>query len=172
MISPWSEETVLLFCLFFILPQSYHKISLRSDPFLMKDISHYIVPLSHPPLTLVHHLSHHLSICLTTWVFVSLNFFFSFFWAVISQETLFRGLLHINAAIKVHTMHLMWWWQLFYRYFGVFLLPSVSVRRLYVVGTSWRIIIMVRVNNWTVFNTSEEECLLRKLPSYFSRPKP
>ena len=29
----------------------------------MEDISHYIVPLNHPPLTLVHHLSHHLSIC-------------------------------------------------------------------------------------------------------------
>ena len=33
------------------------------SPFLMEDIFHYIVPLSHPPLTLIHHLSHHLSIC-------------------------------------------------------------------------------------------------------------
>ena len=32
-------------------------------PFLMENISHYIVPLSYPPLTLVNHLSHHLSIC-------------------------------------------------------------------------------------------------------------
>ena len=30
---------------------------------LMKDISHYMVPLNHPPPTLVHHLSHHLSNC-------------------------------------------------------------------------------------------------------------
>ena len=29
----------------------------------MKDISHYIVPLNYPPPTLVHHPSHHLSIC-------------------------------------------------------------------------------------------------------------
>ena len=28
---------------------------------------------------------------------------------LISQEILFRGLLHINAAIKVGKMHLMWW---------------------------------------------------------------
>ena len=33
------------------------------DPLLMEDISHYIVPLNHPPPTLVHHLSHHLSSC-------------------------------------------------------------------------------------------------------------
>ena len=39
------------------------KISLFSDPLLMEDISHYIVPLNHPLPTLVHHLSHHLSIC-------------------------------------------------------------------------------------------------------------
>ena len=35
-----------------------------SDPLLMEDISHYIVHLNHPPPTLVHYLSHHLSICL------------------------------------------------------------------------------------------------------------
>ena len=33
------------------------------SPSLMEDISHYIVPLNYPPLTLVHHPSHHLSIC-------------------------------------------------------------------------------------------------------------
>ena len=31
--------------------------------FFMEDISHYIVPLNYLPFTLVHHLSHHLSIC-------------------------------------------------------------------------------------------------------------
>ena len=31
--------------------------------FLMEDISHYIVPLNYLSPTLVHHLSHHLSIC-------------------------------------------------------------------------------------------------------------
>ena len=29
----------------------------------MEDIFHYIVPLNHLPPTLVHHLSHYLSIC-------------------------------------------------------------------------------------------------------------
>ena len=29
----------------------------------MEDISHYIVPLNYLPPTLIHHLSHHLSIC-------------------------------------------------------------------------------------------------------------
>ena len=41
--------------------------SLSSSPpplpiFLKEDISHYIVPLNYLPPTLVHHLSHHLSI--------------------------------------------------------------------------------------------------------------
>ena len=39
------------------------KISLCSDLLLMENISHYIVPLNHSPPILVHHLSHHLSIC-------------------------------------------------------------------------------------------------------------
>ena len=33
------------------------------SPYFMEDISYYIVPLNYPPLTLVHHLSHHLSSC-------------------------------------------------------------------------------------------------------------
>ena len=33
------------------------------SPLFMEDISHYIVPLNYLPPTLVHHLSHHLSIC-------------------------------------------------------------------------------------------------------------
>ena len=71
----------------------------------------------------------------------------SFFLVMISQETLFRNLLHINVAIKVGTMNLMWWQQLFSRYFGDFLLPRVFVSRLYVVETLQRIIITVQVNN-------------------------
>ena len=106
---------------------------------LMDDISHYIVPLNHPLPTLVHHLSHHLSSC-------PISLLLQLFWIIISQETLFRGLLHKNAAIMVGTMHLMWRLQPFYRYFRV-LPPNVSVRCFYVVGTSWSTIIMVRVNN-------------------------
>ena len=119
-----------------------------SHPFLsiflpsssMEDISHYIAPLNYSPPTLVHHLSHHLSSC-------PINFLLQLFWMIISLETLFRGLLHINAAIMVGTVHLMWRWQPFHRYFGIFLPPRVSVRYFYVIGTSRNIIILVRVSN-------------------------
>ena len=43
----------------------------------MEDISYYIVPLNYLPLILVHHLSHHLSICpikLLLQVFLSCDF--------------------------------------------------------------------------------------------------
>ena len=75
----------------------------------MEDIFHYIVLLNYPPPTFVHHLSHHLSSC-------PINFLLQLFWTIISLETLFRGLLHINAAIMVGTIHLMWRLQPFHRY--------------------------------------------------------
>ena len=106
----------------------------------MEDIFHYIVLLNYPPPTFVHHLSHHLSSC-------SINFFLQLFWMIISLETLFRGLLHINAAIMVGTMHLMWRLQPFHRYFGISLLPRVAVRYFYMVGSSCSTIILVWVSN-------------------------
>ena len=33
------------------------------SPFFMEDIFHYIVHLNYPPPALIHHPSHHLSIC-------------------------------------------------------------------------------------------------------------
>ena len=38
---------------------------------------------------------------------------FSLLWVAAAKATLFKGLLHINAARKVAAVHLMWWWQLF-----------------------------------------------------------
>ena len=34
-----------------------------------------------------------------------------------AKAVLFRDLLHINTVRKVAAVHLMWWWQLFLRYF-------------------------------------------------------
>ena len=36
-----------------------------------------------------------------------------------AKVVLFRGLFLINAAKRVVVTHLMWWWQLSTRYFGV-----------------------------------------------------
>ena len=106
----------------------------------MEDISHYIVLLNYPSPTLVHHPSHHLSSC-------PINFLLQLFWMIISLETQFRDLLHINAAIMVGTMHLIWRLQPFHRYFGISLLPRVAMRYFYVVGSSCSTIILVRVSN-------------------------
>ena len=115
-----------------------------SPSFSMEDISHYIVILNHPPSTLVHHLSHHLSSC-------PINFLLQPFCTIISLETLFRGLLHINAVIMVGTMYLMWRLQPFHRYFGISLSPRVAVRYFYGVGSSCSTIILVRVSNLNHF---------------------
>ena len=69
------------------------------------------------------------------------------------------------------TVHLMWRQQPLNRYFGVFLPSNVSVRRSYMVGTSWSTLIMVQVSNYTVFNRSKEYYLLEKLSCYFPDPK-
>ena len=52
-----------------------------------------------------------------TWVPIPSDILFSPLWVAAVKATLFKGLLHINAAKKVAAMHLMWWWQLFHRYF-------------------------------------------------------
>ena len=130
----------------------------------MKDISHYIVPLNYPPPTLVHHLNHHLSSC-------PISFLLQLFWMIISLKKLFRGLLDINAVIMVGTMHLMWRYQPFYRYFRVFLSPNMSVRCFYMVGTSWSTIIMVRVNNLNCIQWIREVISHRKAFLLFLRPK-
>ena len=58
-----------------------------------------------------------------TWVPIPLDTPFSPLWVAAAMTALFRGLLYINAARKVTAMHLMWWWQLFLRYFEF---PSLS----------------------------------------------
>ena len=65
---------------------------------------------------------HLLIIQAPTWAPIPSDTSFSPLWVVVAKVTLFRGLLHINAARKVAAVHLMWWWQLFLRYFCVFFL--------------------------------------------------
>ena len=60
---------------------------------------------------------HLLIIRASTWVFVPSDTFSDIQCIVVAKVTLFRGILHINAARKVVTMHLMRWQQLSSRYF-------------------------------------------------------
>ena len=57
-------------------------------------------------IILIQHLS---IIWAFTWVFVPSDTLPSFLWVVVTKATLFRGLLHINVARKVATLHSMWW---------------------------------------------------------------
>ena len=60
---------------------------------------------------------HLLIIWASTWVLVPLDTFSDFLCVVVANVTLFRGILHINAARKVVIMHLIRWQQLSPRYF-------------------------------------------------------
>jgi len=53
---------------------------------------------------------HLLIIRTLTWVLVPSDTLSGFLWVVVAEVVLFRGLLHINAARKVVSMHLIRWW--------------------------------------------------------------
>ena len=63
-----------------------------------------------------------------TWVSVPLNTSSGSLWVVITKVSLFRCLLHINAAKKVVTMHLIRWQRLFLMIFWAFP-PSFQIHR-------------------------------------------
>ena len=75
------------------------------DPLLVEGHSYYIefskpspsssCPSSNPALKYVSYQASSLTLCERQWL-----------------RTLFRGILHINAARKVAAVHLMRWWQL------------------------------------------------------------
>ena len=71
---------------------------------------------------------HLLVIWVTTWVLVPLNTLFGLLWVVVAKATLFRGLLHINAARKLASGHSMRRQQFFLRYF---LTSILSIRSRY-----------------------------------------
>ena len=103
-----------------------------SDLSLMKGLSHYIesskpFPLytcssSNPALKYVSYRASSLAICERQWL-----------------KTLFRSLLHINAARKAATVHLMRWWQLLPK---IFMYPyhlRTRLKSIFIVGISQKI---------------------------------
>ena len=111
---------------------SYKSTKQRSGTNLIATVfSFSFSPLSHRrSLTLYSSLwtiliLHLLIIWALTWVPVPSNTLFGFLWVVIAKATLFKGLLHINAAKRVVVVHLMRWKQFSLRYF---LVPITLVR--------------------------------------------
>ena len=108
------------------------------DPPLMEGLSHYIEfsnPFpsytclsSNPAHKYVSCQASSLAFCEQQWL-----------------RTLFRGLLHINAARKVAAVHLMRWWQLFPK---IFLYPyrlRTCLKSIFIVGVSWKITKITRM---------------------------
>ena len=92
--NPMFSATVILFLL---------SSTVFTDPHLMGDSSHYIVFFQ---IILTVHL---LFIETFTQVHVSSGIFSGFLYTMVVEIALFRGPLHINAARKVATVHLMRW---------------------------------------------------------------
>ena len=109
-----------------------------SDPSLMEGLSHYIefskpflsytCSSSNPTLKYVSCQASSLAFCEWQWLGI-----------------LFRGLLHINEARKVATVHLMWWWQLFPK---IFMYPyhlRTRLKSIFIVEVSWKITQVTRM---------------------------
>ena len=109
-----------------------------SDPYLMEDPSHYIESSksfllytclsSNPAFKYVSYRASSLALCERQWL-----------------KTLFKGLLHINAARKAVAVHLMRWWQLFPK---IFLYPyhlHTRLKSIFIVGISWKITQVTRM---------------------------
>ena len=106
---------------------------------LMEGLSYYIefhklfpsysCSLSNPALKYVYYQASSLALYERQWL-----------------RTLFRGLLHINVARKVATMHLIWWWQFFLK---IFLYPyrlRTRLKPILIVGVSWKITQVTRMS--------------------------
>ena len=107
-------------------------ISSIFDPHLMEGLSHYIkfskpfpsytCSSFNPALKSVSYRASSLTLCERQWL-----------------KTLFRGLLHINAARKAATVHLMRWWQLFPK---IFMYPyhlCTRLKSIFIVGIARKI---------------------------------
>ena len=124
-----------------------------SDFSLMEGLSYYIefhkpfpsysCSLSNPALKYVSYQASSLALCEWLWL-----------------KTLFRGLLHINAARKVATVHLMWWWQLFPKIFLYLYLLHTCLKSILIVGVFWKITQVTRMPVRLIFARSEEGDLL------------
>ena len=103
-----------------------------SDPSLMEGFLHYIVPSnpfpsstclsSNPTLKYLSYSADFLVFCGRQWL-----------------KTLFRGLLHINAARKTAVVHLMRWQQLFPKIFPCSYHFFSPLKSILVAGTSQKL---------------------------------
>ena len=120
-----------------------------SDPHLMEGLSHYIqfsklspsysCSSSNLALKYVSYQASSLALCERQWL-----------------RLLFRGLLHINAAMKVAAVHLMRWWQLFPKIFLHPYLLHTCLKSILIVGVSWKITQVTQMPARLIFVRSEE----------------
>ena len=132
-----------------------------SDPPLMEGLSHYIefskpfpsysCSSSNPALKYVSYHASSLALYERQWL-----------------RPLFRSLLHINAARKVATVHLMWWWQLFPKIFLYPYLLRKCLKSIFIVRVSWKITQVTWMLARLIFVRSEEGNLLGPQPSTLS----
>ena len=73
------------------------------------------------------------------------------------MKTLFRGLLHINAAKKDAIVHLIRWWQLFPNIFPCSYPSFAPLKSIIVAGTSWKLTQVKQKLNWLTFIRFEED---------------
>ena len=132
-----------------------------SDPPLMEGLSHYIefskpspsysCSSSNPALKYVSYQASSLALYERQWL-----------------RTLFRSLLHINAAKKVAAGHLMQWWQLFPKIFTYPYLLRTCLKSILIVGVSWKITQVIQMSARLIFVLSEEDDILGPRPSTLS----
>ena len=128
-------EDCLLLCYSNSLSTFLHYFS---DPYLMEGLSHYIesskpfpsytCSSSNPALKYVSYRASSMALCERQWL-----------------KTLFRGLLHINAARKAAAVHLMRWWQLFPKIFLYSYHLRTRLKSIFIVGISWKITQVTRM---------------------------
>ena len=98
-----------------------------------------------------------------TWAPISSDTPFSPLWVAAAKTALFRGLFHINAARKTAVVYLMWWWQLFLRYFEFSFLSRVQGMHFNSLNIHLLWVYRVRgeVPPWTFFSLSpnDEACI-------------
>ena len=131
------------------------------SPPLIEGLSHYIkfskpspsysCSSSNPALKYVSYQASSLDLCERQWL-----------------RTLFRGLLHINAARKVAAVQLMRWWQLFPKIFLYHYLLYTCLKSILIVGVSWKITQVTWMPARLIFVRFEEGDLLQPRPSTLS----
>ena len=146
----WSKAMVFLslFCSFFPF---FCRSPLHRDSLLLYSLFKVIRAL------------HLLIIWTFTWVPVPSDIYPTFLWVAVAKVTLFVCPLHINAAKKVASLHLM---RQLWSPPGHLILSSFSrlceARPYYQYSFEW-FLIMDRVHVWSIFGTSEETFLLGPL---------